>query len=128
MLTLKGTEVSVSYVQCFLCLVSSSINVSIFHITWLDTFWTDLVSLQKKRDKGPTWPEIVSETVIFVLVLQWRSNFDPKTFTDYSPPASQLFSIYITHALPGAPKKLCTSASLSISHALCALWWNIIYI
>ena len=25
------------------CLVSSSINVSIFHITWLDTFWTDLV-------------------------------------------------------------------------------------
>ena len=27
----------------FLCLVSSSINVSIFHITLLDTFWTDLV-------------------------------------------------------------------------------------
>ena len=27
----------------FLCLVSSSINVFIFHITWLDTFWTDLV-------------------------------------------------------------------------------------
>ena len=23
-------------------LVSSSINVSIFHITWLDIFWTDL--------------------------------------------------------------------------------------
>ena len=35
----KGTEVSLSYVQCFLYLVSSSINVSIFHITWLDTFW-----------------------------------------------------------------------------------------
>ena len=29
--------------QCFLYLVSSSINVSSFHITWLDTFWTDLV-------------------------------------------------------------------------------------
>ena len=41
--TLKGTEESLSYVQCFLYLVSSSINVSIFHITWLDTFWTDLV-------------------------------------------------------------------------------------
>ena len=41
--TLKGSEVSLSYVQCFLYLVSSSINVSIFHITWLDTFWTDLV-------------------------------------------------------------------------------------
>ena len=30
-----------SYVQCFLYLVSS-INVSVFHMTWLDTFWTDL--------------------------------------------------------------------------------------
>ena len=41
--TLKGTEVSSSYVQRFLYLVSSSINVSIFHITWLDAFWTDLI-------------------------------------------------------------------------------------
>ena len=32
---------SLSYVQCFLCLVSSSINLSIFHVTWLDTFRTD---------------------------------------------------------------------------------------
>ena len=39
--TLKGTETSLSYVQCFLYLVSSSINVFIFHITRLDTFWTD---------------------------------------------------------------------------------------
>ena len=37
--TLKGTEASLSYVQCFLSLGSSSINVSVFHITWLDTFW-----------------------------------------------------------------------------------------
>ena len=36
--TLKGTEVSLFYVQCPLYFVSSSINVSIFHITWLDTF------------------------------------------------------------------------------------------
>ena len=41
--TLKGTEVSLSYVKCFLHLVSSSINVSIFHITWLNTFWIYLV-------------------------------------------------------------------------------------
>ena len=41
--TLKKTEASLSYVQCFLYLISSSIDVSIFHITWLDTFWTDLV-------------------------------------------------------------------------------------
>ena len=40
--TLKGTKASLSYVQCFLYLVSSSINVSIFHVTWLDTFCTDL--------------------------------------------------------------------------------------
>ena len=41
--TLKGTETSLSYAQCFLYLTSSSINVPIFHITCLDTFWTDLV-------------------------------------------------------------------------------------
>ena len=41
-LTLKGTEASLSYVQCFLYLVSS-INISIFHIIWLATFWTDLM-------------------------------------------------------------------------------------
>ena len=42
--TLEGTEPSLSYVQCFLYLVSSSINVSyVFHITRLDTFWTALV-------------------------------------------------------------------------------------
>ena len=47
--TLKGTEVSLSYVQCFLYLVSS-INVSIFHITWLDTFWTDFPFNKIKRN------------------------------------------------------------------------------
>ena len=30
-------------VLCTMFLVSSSINVSIFHITWLDTFWTHFV-------------------------------------------------------------------------------------
>ena len=35
--TLKGTQVALSYIQCFLYPISSSINVSIFHITWLDT-------------------------------------------------------------------------------------------
>ena len=43
---LKGTEVSLSYVQCFLYPVSSSINVSVLHIAWLDTFWTDLLWFQ----------------------------------------------------------------------------------
>ena len=36
--TLKGTEASLPHVQCFLYLLSSSINISIFHIVWLDTF------------------------------------------------------------------------------------------
>ena len=43
--TLKGTEVSLPYVPCALYLVSSSINAFIFHSTWLDTFWTDLINL-----------------------------------------------------------------------------------
>ena len=41
--TLKGTETSLSYVQCFLYLVSSTVRVSSFHITCLDIFWTDLI-------------------------------------------------------------------------------------
>ena len=41
--TLKGTEAALSYVHCFFYLVSSSVTVSIFRITWLDTFCTDLV-------------------------------------------------------------------------------------
>ena len=41
--TLKGTEVSLSHLHSFLYLASSSINASIFHYPWLDTFWTDLV-------------------------------------------------------------------------------------
>ena len=44
--TLKGTETSLSYVPCFLYLLSSSINVPIFHITWLDIFWTGLVCVE----------------------------------------------------------------------------------
>ena len=43
--TLKRSEASLSYVQCSLYVVSSSINVTIFHITWLDTVWTDLVRI-----------------------------------------------------------------------------------
>ena len=41
--TLKGTEVLLLYVQCFWYLLSSSINVSIFHIIWVDSFWTNFV-------------------------------------------------------------------------------------
>ena len=44
---LKGTEASLSYAQYFLYLVSSSVNVFIFHITSLDTFWIHLYAVWK---------------------------------------------------------------------------------
>ena len=53
--TLKGTEASLSYVQCFLYFVSSSINVTLFHSTWLDPLWTDLVSLGCLTTMLYTW-------------------------------------------------------------------------
>ena len=40
--TLKGTEASLSYVQCVLHLLQK--NASIFPITWLDPFWTGHIS------------------------------------------------------------------------------------
>ena len=45
--TLNGTEAALSYVQCFLYLLSSSINVSIFYIMWLNTIWKELIQYAK---------------------------------------------------------------------------------
>ena len=39
----EGTKVSLSYVQCFFYLVSFSVNVSVFHSAWVDSFWIDLL-------------------------------------------------------------------------------------
>ena len=36
----RGLRCPLSYVWCFLYLVSSSVNVSIFHSTWLGALWT----------------------------------------------------------------------------------------
>ena len=63
--TLKGTEAPLSYVQCFLYFVSSSINVSIFHITWLDTFWTDLVYIQILLN-GHKWTLLFGSVILHV--------------------------------------------------------------
>ena len=49
--TLVGTEASLSYVQCSLYLVSSSVSVSVFHSTWMGTFWT---YLERKKQKQKT--------------------------------------------------------------------------
>ena len=50
--TLKETEASLSYVQCFLNLACSLINVSIFHSALLDTFWIALQGLDIWTDFG----------------------------------------------------------------------------
>ena len=54
--TRKGTEASLSYVQCFLYCVCSLKKVSIFHITWLDTFWTDLIYVHLKKECHNSFP------------------------------------------------------------------------
>ena len=72
--TLEGTEVSWSYVQCFLYLVSSSVNVSVSHITWLDTSWTDLVYLHILG-----WEETVGGTSMeadYSEYTPWLHSFD----------------------------------------------------
>ena len=43
--TLKGAEASLFFVQCFLCLISFSTHISIFHSTLLDTFWVDMYNI-----------------------------------------------------------------------------------
>ena len=69
---LKGTEMSLSYIQCFLYPVSSSVNVSVFHSTWLDTFWTDLVDwimmlMTKSNTKVALFILCSEEVFIFII-------------------------------------------------------------
>ena len=62
--TLKRTEASLSCVQCFLYLVSSSRNVSSFHSARLDTFWTDRVYyLQKTYFRSNKYTGIESKGI-----------------------------------------------------------------
>ena len=44
----RGTETSLSYVHCFLYLVSSSINISVFHIHILQGYKSFMRFIQKK--------------------------------------------------------------------------------
>ena len=72
--TLKGTEASLSYIQCFLYLVSSSINVSICHYTWLGTFWTDLVfNPYNHFIEGET--EILKVDILSILIFCPKSHY-----------------------------------------------------
>ena len=60
--TLKGTETSLSYVQCFLSLLSSSINVSNFHITR----WTP---------PGQTSHPLLTMDINIYPLFQWQTLF-----------------------------------------------------
>ena len=91
--TLKGTEASLSYVQCFLYLVSSSINVSIFHITWLDTFWIHYIYIQgEAKGNLQLW---VCETVYCIInycIIFHTNNFE---LTFASPVYTCIFICYV---------------------------------
>ena len=63
--TLKGTEASLSYVQCSLYLVSSSVNGSIFHSTCPDTFWTDVIYLQSMYWVSDWWWKFSKKSKMF---------------------------------------------------------------
>ena len=70
---LKETEMSLSYIQCFLYLVSSSINVSIFHIMWVDTFWTGQYT-HMHTVLGMVVPSVLFFTVILFYFILFRER------------------------------------------------------
>ena len=78
--TSKGTEASWSYIQCFLNLVSSSTNVSIFHDTWMYTFWTDLACVSNLWPAGrmqlKTAVNVAQHKIINLLKTLWDSFGD----------------------------------------------------
>ena len=63
--TLKGNEASLSYVQCFWGLVSSSISVSIFHSAWLDNFWTGLGMYASRVNLNQGIRNILNNNIFF---------------------------------------------------------------
>ena len=82
---LKGTEESLSYVQCSLYFVSPSINVSIFHITWVDTFWTDFVYLSVRSCC------LCLDSMFYLEFLKFTTTFYiPVPFTG-QPPSCNVF-------------------------------------
>ena len=65
-------------VICTMFLVFSSINVSIFHITWLDTFWTEIVNRIMQYTGFWAWflsPSIMCLRFIYVATCMSSSFF-----------------------------------------------------
>ena len=79
--TLKGTEVSI--VLCTMFLVSSSINVSIFHITWLNTFWASYTM---------TTFFFFFQYILLIMLLQWSQFFLPFMPLCTVPPLSPAYN------------------------------------
>ena len=70
-------------VLCTVFLVSSSINISIFHITWLDTFWTDVicfVSINEWCIQDFNVGSRKYQLKICPIIVQWLPLRDPFTF------------------------------------------------
>ena len=121
--TLKGIEVSLSYIQCFLHFVYSSINVSIFHSTWLDILHvlfhsTDLVyilSNRKSRDNN----------ILNHIQYQWLGS-PPITDILQSPQAmskesSTFSSLHTPSCILHTPHSKCFFPSLSSISMFCVL-------
>ena len=95
--TLKGTETSLSYVQCFLYLISSSVNVSVFFLYYMAGYLLDRPCIYAKftsfvlLQDNQTW---VSEslhifTYLFDMCIQvnhyiikWWETTIPKKWTN----------------------------------------------
>ena len=86
--TLKGTEVSLSFIQCFLHLLSSSVNVSfsyyidgcfldrphvyIFILTWGHAYWVLEWGQGKEREGKKHWFVVSSK------LPEWQTNPKPR--------------------------------------------------
>ena len=58
-------------VSCTMFLVSSSIDVSIFKSTWLDTFWTDLVLMMARLFQNRPWYSRLSINDCWLRWFRW---------------------------------------------------------
>ena len=74
--TSKGTEASLSFVQCFLYLVAPSIHGSIFHRMRLNTFWTDLFLYTEERlwKEGDVYKKVTDSANILAFLFLITSS------------------------------------------------------
>ena len=88
-----------SYVQCFLYLVSS-INVSNFHITWLHAFWTDLVCFFMEMSHLVCCNFNVSQLVCGCYIAKTSTIVKFKYIALFSSPILELCHVVSTYICP----------------------------